>query len=151
MRYYYKDNKGNLFNFKSEHFVKYKEVTETTTLTDENGNPFLDKNGEPITQTITQTVRDGLEDGYTQITEEEFNELSNKRYEPTEEQKAKIEKARQIAELKKKLADTDYIVLKIAEAQADGDTETVAELKTTYATELANRKTWREQINKLEG
>lgn len=151
MRYYYKDNKGNLFNFKSEHFVKYKEVTETTTLTDENGNHFLDENGEPITQTITQTVRDGLEDGYTQITEEEFNELSNKRYEPTEEQKAKIEKARQIAELKKKLADTDYIVLKIAEAQADGETEKIAELKTTYATELANRKAWREQINELEG
>ena len=151
MRYYYKDNKGNLFNFKTEHFVKYKEVTETTTLTDENGNPFLDENGEPITQTITQTVRDGLEDGYTQITEEEFNELSNKRYEPTEEQKAKIEKARQIAELKKKLAETDYIVLKIAEAQADGDTETVAALKITYATELANRKAWREQINKLGG
>ena len=150
MRYLYKDNKGNLFNFKSEHFVKYKEVTETTTLTDENGNPFLDGNGEPITQTITKTVRDGLEDGYTQITEEEFNELSNKRYEPTEEQKAKIEKARQIAELKKKLADTDYIVLKIAEAQSDGDTETVAELKMSYATELANRKAWREQINKLE-
>ena len=151
MRYYYKDNKGNLFNFKSEHFVKYKDVTETTTLTDENGNPFLNENGESITQTITKTVRDGLEDGYTQITEEEFNELSNKRYEPTEEQKAKIEKARKIAELKKKLADTDYIVLKIAEAQADGDTETVAELKTTYATELANRKAWREQINELEG
>lgn len=151
MRYYYKDNSGSLFNFKSEHFVKYKEVTEITTLTDENGNPFLDENGEPITQTITETVRDGLEDGYTQITEEEFNKLNNKRYEPTEEQKAKIEKARQIAELKKKLADTDYIVLKIAEAQADGETETVAELKTTYATELANRKAWREQINKLEG
>ena len=151
MKYYYKDNKGNLFNFKSEHFVKYKEVTETTTLTDENGNHFLDENGEPITQTITQTVRDGLEDGYTQITEEEFNELSNKRYEPTEEQKAKIEKARRIAELKKKLADTDYIVLKIAEAQADGETEKIAELKMTYATELANRKAWREQINELEG
>lgn len=151
MRYYYKDNKGNLFNFKSEHFVKYKEVTETTTLTDENGNPFLDENGEPITETITKTVRDGLEDGYTQITEEEFNELSNKRYEPTEEQKAKIEKARQIAELKKKLADTDYIVLKMAEAQSDGDTETVAELKMTYAPELANRKAWREEINVLEG
>ena len=151
MRYYYKDNKGNLFNFKTEHFVKYKEVTETTTLTDENGNPFLDVNGEPITQTITKTVRDGLEDGYTQITEEEFNKLSNKRYEPTKEQKAKIEKARQIAELKKKLADTDYIVLNLAEAQADGDTETVAELKTTYATELINRKAWREQINALGG
>lgn len=63
--------------------------------------------------------------------------------EPTKEQK--------IEALKSKLADTDYIVLKIAEAQADGETETVAALKTTYATELANRKAWREQINKLEG
>ena len=53
--------------------------------------------------------------------------------------------------MKKKLADTDYIVLKIAEAQADGETEKIAELKTTYATELANRKAWREQINELEG
>ena len=100
MRYYYKDNTGSLFNFKSEHFVKYKEVTETTTLTDENGNPFLDENGEPITETVTKTIRDGLEDGYTQITEAEFNELSNKRYEPTEEQKAKIELAKTIQEKK---------------------------------------------------
>lgn len=91
-----------------------------------------------------------IDENYIQITEEEFNELSNKRYEPTEEQKAKIEKARQIAELKKKLDNTDYIVLKIAEAQADGETETVAALKTTYATELANRKAWRIQINELE-
>ena len=90
------------------------------------------------------------DENYIQITEEEFNELT-KPPEPTAEQKAKIEKARQIAELKKKLADTDYIVLKIAEAQADGDTETVAALKTTYATELTNRKAWREQINELEG
>ena len=100
MRYYYKDNKGNLFNFKSEHFVKYKEVTETTKLTDENGNHFLDENGEPIIQTVTKTVRDGLEDGYTQITEEKFKELSNKRYEPTEEQKAKIELSETIREKK---------------------------------------------------
>ena len=150
MRYYYKDSKGNLFNFKSEHFVKYKEVTEMITLTDEEGNPFLDENGEPMTQTITKTVRDGLEEGYTQITEEEFNSLSNKRYEPTEEQKAKIEKARKISELKRKLSETDYIVLKIAEAQAYGDEETVTALKTTYATELEERKAWREQINELQ-
>ena len=53
--------------------------------------------------------------------------------------------------MKKKLADTDYIVLKIAEAQADNDVKKITELKTTYATELANRKAWREQINELEG
>lgn len=101
MRYYYKDSKGNLFNFKSEHFVKYKEVTETITLMDEEGNPFLDENGEPITQTITKTVHDGLEEGYTQITEEEFNELTKpKVYELTEEQKAKIELEKTIREKK---------------------------------------------------
>ena len=150
MRYYYKDSKGNLFNFKSEHFVKYKEVSETITLTDEAGNPFLDENGEPISEVIIKTVCDGLEDGYTQITEEEFNLLSNKRYEPTEEQKAKMEKARKIAELKKKLFETDYIVLKIAEAQADNDTEKVSALKTTYASELEERKEAREKINELE-
>ena len=100
MRYYYKDNKGNLCSLKSEHFVKYKEVTETVTLADEEGNPFLDENGEPITETITNTVRDGLEEGYMQITEEEFNSLSNKRYEPTEEQKAKMELAKTIREKK---------------------------------------------------
>ena len=104
MRYYYKDNKGNLFNYKSEHFVKYKEVSETVTLTDEEGNPFLDENGEPITQTITKTVRDGLEDGYTQITEEEFNELSKPKIpELTAEQKAKIELAKTIREKKELL------------------------------------------------
>lgn len=91
------------------------------------------------------------DENYIQITEEEFNQLTKpKVYEPTAEQKAAQEKARKIAEYKKYLADTDYIVLKIAEAQSEGDTETVAALKTTYATELANRKEWRIQINELE-
>lgn len=101
-RYYYKSKEGNGFlNLKSEHFVKYKEVTETVTLKDEEGNPFLDENGEPITQTFTKTVRDGLEEGYTQITEEEFNELTKpKTPELTAEQKAKIELEKTIREKK---------------------------------------------------
>lgn len=90
-------------------------------------------------------------DGYTQITEDEYNKLTKPKIpELTAEQKAKLEKARQITELKGKLLATDYIVLKIAEAQADGDMETVAELKMTYAIELANRKVWRERINELQ-
>lgn len=89
------------------------------------------------------------DENYIQITEEEFNNLTKPK-EPTAEQKAKIEKSRQIAELKKKLDNTDYIVLKIAEALADGETETVTALKTTYAAELAERKAWREQINELQ-
>lgn len=146
MRYYYKNNKVNLFNFKSEHFVKYKEVTETVTLTDEEGNPFLDEHGEPITQTVTKTVRDGLQEGYTQITEEEFNELTKPK-ELTAEQKAAQEKAKKIAEYKKYLADTDYIVLKIAERLAEGDTATVEQLKQTYAEQLKERKRVRALLN----
>ena len=149
MRYYYKDSKGNLFNFKSEHFVKYKEVTETVTLIDEEGNPFLDENGELITEMITKTIRDGLEEGYTQITEEEFNEL-RKLPEPTAEQKAAQEKAKKIAEYKKYLEDTDYIVLKIGECLADGNTEEVTAIKTEYAEQLAKRKEARDKINRLE-
>ena len=147
MRYYYKDSKGNLFNFKSEHFVKYKEVTETFTMKDEEGNPFLDENGEPITETITKTVRDGLEEGYTQITEEEFNSLSNKVYVPTAEQKAAQEKAKKIAEYKAYLEKTDYIVLKIAEAQSEGDTSTVSQLRDIYREQLKERKRVRSLLN----
>lgn len=93
---------------------------------------------------LTENVND-----YTKITEEEFNELT-KPVELTAEQKAKSEKLRQISEYKTKLHDTDYIVLKIAEAVAENDIETVTALRTTYATELQNRKLWREEINKLE-
>ena len=70
-------------------------------------------------------------DDYIQITEEEFNELTKPK-EPTAEEKAAQEKARKIAEYKKYLAETDYIVLKIAEAQSEGDTESVMAIKTEY-------------------
>ena len=109
MRYYYKDNKGNLCSLKSER----------------------------------------LEDGYTQITEEEFNELTKPK-EPTAEQKAAQEKAKKIAEYKKYLQDTDYIVLKIGEYLADGNTEAVTAIKTEYSEQLAKRKEAREKINELE-
>lgn len=55
-----------------------------------------------------------------------------------------------IQDLKKYLTDTDYIVQKICEAQAEDDEATATELKATYATELANRKTWRAKINELQ-
>ena len=151
MRYYYKDSNGNLYNCKSERFIKYKEVTETVTITDEAGNPLFDGKGEPFTQTVTKTVRDGLQDGYTQITEEEFNELTKpKVYVPTAEEKAAYEKAKKIAEYKKYLQDTDYIVLKIGECLADGNTEEVTAIKTEYAEQLAKRKEARDKINELE-
>ena len=101
MRYYYKDNKGNLFNFKSE----------------------------------------SLQDGYTQITEEEFNELTKPK-EPTAQ-----EKARKIAEYKAYLEKTDYIVLKIAEAQSEGETSTVSQLRDIYKEQLKERKRVRSLLN----
>ena len=47
----------------------------------------------------------------------------------------------QIAELKQKLSDTDYIACKIAEGAATAQ---------EYAEELKQRQIWREEINELE-
>ena len=92
-----------------------------------------------------------VDDNYIQITEEEFNELSTpKVYEPTAEEIAAQEKARKIAEYKKYLENTDYIVLKMGESLADGNTEAVTEIKTEYAEQLAKRKEARNKINELE-
>lgn len=92
-----------------------------------------------------------IDENYIQITKEEFEELTKpKEYVPTTEEKAAQEKARKIAEYKAYLADTDYIVLKIAESVADNNSEEVEKLKTTYTTELAKRKEAREKINELE-
>ena len=50
-------------------------------------------------------------------------------------------KAVRIAELKQRLADTDYVVIKIAEGSAT---------KEEYADVIANRRAWREEIRSLE-
>lgn len=90
-----------------------------------------------------------VDENYIQITEEEFNELTKPK-EPTAEQKAAQEKAKKIAEYKKYLQDTDYIVLKMGECLADGNTEEVTAIKTEYAEQLAKRKEARDKINELE-
>ena len=87
-----------------------------------------------------------IDENYIQITEEEFNELTKPK-EPTAEQKAAQEKAKKIAEYKKYLADTDYIVLKIAEAQSEGETSTVAQLRDIYKEQLKERKRVRSLLN----
>ena len=58
--------------------------------------------------------------------------------EPTAEE---IKTAR-IAELKQLLADTDYIVIKIAEGAAAAE---------EYADVIAQREAWRQEIRELEG
>lgn len=54
--------------------------------------------------------------------------------------------AQQVVELKAKLADTDYVVIKIAEATG----EDADALREKYAQVIADRKEWRKQINELE-
>ena len=87
------------------------------------------------------------DENYIQITEEEFNELTKPK-EPTAEQKAAQEKAKKIAEYKAYLEKTDYIVLKIAEAQSEGDTNKVTHLRTLYKSELEERKKMRDLLNR---
>lgn len=90
-----------------------------------------------------------VDENYIQITEEEFNELTKPKIpELTAEQKAAQEKARKIAEYKAYLEKTDYIVLKIAEAQSEGDTNKVTHLRTLYKSELEERKKMRDLLNR---
>ena len=86
------------------------------------------------------------DENYIQITEEEFEELTKPK-ELTAEQKAAYEKAKKIAEYKAYLEKTDYIVLKIAEAQSEGETSTVAQLRDIYKEQLKLRKQYRAKLN----
>lgn len=90
-----------------------------------------------------------IDENYIRITKEEFEELTKPK-EPTAEEKAMQEKAKKIAEYKKYLKNTDYIVLKMGECLADGNTEAVTAIKTEYAVQLAKRKEARNKINELE-
>lgn len=65
---------------------------------------------------------------------------------PTEEN-TRNQAMKRIAELKKYLSDTDYIVAKIAECDTE---EEKAELKEEYQAKLVLRKRWRKDINELE-
>ena len=89
-----------------------------------------------------------VDENYIQITKEEFEELSKPKIpELTAEQKAAYEKAKKIAEYKAYLERTDYIVLKIAEAQSEGDTNTVSQLRDLYKEQLKERKRVRALLN----
>jgi hypothetical protein len=56
-------------------------------------------------------------------------------------EKAEAERAATVADLKKKLADTDYISSKIAEGSAS---------KADYADAIAQRQAWRKRVGELE-
>jgi len=71
----------------------------------------------------------------------------------TEEEKLTEEKQKKLAELKRYVAtllsQTDYIVMRIAEAEVLGNTEAVEQLKQKYAKQLQQREAirqWNEQM-----
>lgn len=88
-----------------------------------------------------------IDENYIQITKEEYEKLTKPK-EPTAEEKAAQEKARKNAEYKKYLEDTDYVVLKISEAMAEGNESLKQELMLQYAGILAIRKAYRQELNK---
>lgn len=59
-----------------------------------------------------------------------------------------LNKKQEIVDLKKFLADTDYVVSKIAEAEAFG--EDTSQLKLKYAEVIRKRKDARARIDELE-
>lgn len=68
----------------------------------------------------------------------------------TETELAAIAANKAISEAKAYLSRTDYIVLKIAEATAEGDAAGVAALQEEYAVQLARRKEARAMVNEKE-
>ena len=93
--------------------------------------------------------------GYTKVKEEDgklvlYNDIQcNPEYYVNEElEKAKQEILYKIDFCKQELSNTDYIVAKIAEAQALG--EDTSQLITKYSDMFVYRKTLRNQINELE-
>ena len=53
-------------------------------------------------------------------------------------------------ECRRSLTDTDYVVAKINELAVEGDRAGVESLRQKYSTQLADRKAWRERINRYE-
>lgn len=68
----------------------------------------------------------------------------------TENELAAVAANNAISEAKAYLSKTDYIVLKIAEATAEGDAAGVAALQEEYAEQLAARKQARATVNENE-
>lgn len=87
---------------------------------------------------------------YIEITKEQYDAFIAQRnqpapiHEPRQLTQAELElraKKREIAQLKRKLAETDYCVIKIAEGVAQ---------PSEYADVLAQRQQWRARINQLQ-
>ena len=91
--------------------------------------------------------------GYTKVKEENgtyylYNVDTPKEQYISKDNSYEDELILSIDDYKCKLSETDYIVVKIAEAQASG--EDVTTLLEKYVEALSNRKFYRQKINELE-
>lgn len=78
---------------------------------------------------------------YTPYTEEELAEIADARSE--------AERREEISSLKAKLAETDYVVTKIAEFNVTGEPMPEADAE-RYAAIIEKRQAWRSQVKELE-
>lgn len=78
---------------------------------------------------------------YTPYTAEELEQIAA--------EKAEAERQRQIAELKQKLDETDYVITKMSEYNVSGEIMPEADAE-RYASVIEQREQWRKQINELE-
>ena len=91
--------------------------------------------------------------GYTKVKEENgtyylYNVDTPKEQYLSKDNSYEDELSLSIDDYKYKLSETDYIVVKIAEAQVLG--EDVDSLLTEYSEEIKNRKIYRQRINELQ-
>lgn len=101
------------------------------------------------TKTVIHRIEN--EDGELQEIEKEVVIGTDGHWEYTDPDKKSVAAAANAIETAKKyLSETDYIVLKIAEAQAEGNTEAVTALCAEYAEQLSKRKQARETVNANE-
>ena len=109
------------------------------------------KDGGVVHHTSLQALKemDGIEKPDMEISNEEFEAagclvrlIKGKIFiGKTKEEKTAEENEQKVNVLKQKLAETDYIAAKIAEGSAS---------KAEYSDIIAQRQTWRKEINNLE-
>ena len=118
----------------------YKKVTRTETYTEQEENPEWSKlipNPAPNTLKAYSEAAAWCNENGAHIEDKGTYYEVVVNVPPSEEEV----KAVRVAELKKKLADTDYIAVKIAEGAATRE---------EYADVIAQREAWREEIRELE-
>ena len=127
MKYYYDIINNSVFSI--DNFEYTLRENQDYEITEEEFNNYLDKLSN-FYDVVIEVVEGKVNFTYTKNDTSEGYLLN------------------QIELYKQELADTDYVVTKIAEAQALG--EDITELLNKYSETIANRKNIRTKINELE-